>query len=128
MADEDLGFLGNLKSLIGESADLAGNIGRIQDGITTINRSFGESRARFLEFSTAVSDGVADFVRLGGSAEELSKTIAEVGEGARRNVVASQESLQEIFATSKFLTKDVNFLVEQFGSVGVELSNIGEGV
>ena len=128
MADEDLGFLGNLKSLIGESADLAGNIGRIQDGITTINRSFGESRARFLEFSTAVSDGVADFVRLGGSAEELSKTIAEVGEGARRNVVASQESLQEIFAASKFLTKDVNFLVEQFGSVGVELSNIGEGV
>lgn len=128
MADEDLGFLGNLKSLIGESADLAGNIGRIQDGITNINRSFGESRARFLEFSTAVSDGVADFVRLGGSAEELSKTIAEVGEGARRNVVASQESLQEIFATSKFLTKDVNFLVEQFGSVGVELSNIGEGV
>ena len=128
MADEDLGFLGNLKSLIGESADLAGNIGRIQDGITTINRSFGESRARFLEFSTAVSDGVADFVRLGGSAEELSKTIAEVGEGARRNVVASQESLQDIFATSKFLTKDVNFLVEQFGSVGVELSNIGEGV
>ena len=128
MGDEDLGFLGNLKSLIGESADLVGNIGRIQDGITTINRSFGESRARFLEFSTAVSDGVADFVRLGGSAEELSKTIAEVGEGARRNVVASQESLQEIFATSKFLTKDVNFLVEQFGSVGVELSNIGEGV
>lgn len=128
MADEDLGFLGNLKSLLGESADLAGNIGRIQDGITTINRSFGESRARFLEFSTAVSDGVADFVRLGGSAAELSKTIAEVGQGARRNVVASQESLQEIFATSKFLTKDVNFLVEQFGSVGVELSNIAEGV
>jgi hypothetical protein len=58
MADEDLGFLGNLKSLLSESADLAGNIGRIQDGITTINRSFGESRARFLEFSTAVSDGV----------------------------------------------------------------------
>jgi hypothetical protein len=128
MADEDLGFLGNLKSLLSESADLAGNIGRIQDGITTINRSFGESRARFLEFSTAVSDGVADFVRLGGSAEELSKTIADVGQGARRNVVASQESLQEIFATSKFLNKDVSFLVEQFGSVGVELSNIGEGV
>jgi hypothetical protein len=128
MADEDLGFLGNLKSLLGESADLVGNIGRIQDGITTINRSFGESRARFLEFSTAVSDGVADFVRLGGSAAELSKTIAEVGQGARRNVVASQESLQEIFATSKFLNKDVSFLVEQFGSVGVELSNIGEGV
>ena len=128
MGDEDLGFLGNLKSLIGESADLVGNIGRIQDGITTINRSFGESRARFLEFSTAVSDGVADFVRLGGSAEELSKTIAEVGEGARRNVVASQESLQEIFATAKYLNQEVDFLVEQFGIAGVEFSNIAEGV
>ena len=128
MGDEDLGFLGNLKSLIGESADLVGNIGRIQDGITTINRSFGESRARFLEFSTAVSDGVADFVRLGGSAEELSKTIAEVGQGARRNVVASQESLQEIFATAKYLNQEVDFLVEQFGIAGVEFSNIAEGV
>ena len=111
MADEELGFLGNLKSLVGESADLAGNIGRIQDGVTSINRSFGESRERFLEFSTAVSDGVADFVRLGGSAEELSKTIAEIGQGARRNVVASQESLQEIFATSQFLNQEVSFLV-----------------
>ena len=128
MADEDLGFLGNLKSLLGESTDLAGNIGRIQDGITTINRSFGESRARFLEFSTAVSDGVADFVRLGGSAAELSKTIAEVGQGARRNVVASQESLQEIFATAKYLNQEVDFLVEQFGIAGVEFSNIAEGV
>ena len=128
MADEDLGFLGNLKSLVGESADLAGNIGRIQDGVTSINRSFGESRERFLEFSTAVSDGVADFVRLGGSAKELSNTIAEIGQGARRNVVASQESLQEIFATSQFLNQEVSFLVEQFGIAGVELSNIAEGV
>lgn len=128
MADEDLGFLGNLKSLVGESADLAGNIGRIQDGVTSINRSFGESRERFLEFSTAVSDGVADFVRLGGSAEDLSKTIAEIGQGARRNVVASQESLQEIFATSQYLNQEVSFLVEQFGIAGVELSNIAEGV
>lgn len=128
MADEDLGFLANLKSMLKESTELAGNFGRIQDGITSINRSFGESRQRFLEFSTAVSDGVADFVRLGGSAAELSKTIAEVGQGARRNVVASQETLQEIFATSKFLGQEVNVIVEQFGVVGVEAANIAEGV
>jgi hypothetical protein len=128
MADENLGFLGNLKELIGESADLVGNIGRIQDGITNINRSFGESRERFLEFSIAVSDSVSDFVRLGGRASDVSDTIAKIGEGARRNVVASQESLQEIFATSRFLGESVEYLVEQFGVIGVELSNIGEGV
>ena len=128
MADENLGFLGNLKELIGESADLVGNIGRIQDGITNINRSFGESRERFLEFSIAVSDSVSDFVRLGGRASDVSDTIAKIGEGARRNVVASQESLQEIFATSRFLGENVEYLVEQFGVIGVELSNIGEGV
>lgn len=128
MADENLGFLGNLKELIGESADLIGNVGRIQDGITNINRSFGESRERFLEFSIAVSDSVSDFVRLGGFAKDVSQTISEIGEGARRNVVASQESLQEIFATSKFLGENVDYLVEQFGIVGIEISNIGEGV
>jgi hypothetical protein len=128
MADENLGFLGNLKELIGESADLVGNIGRIQDGITNINRSFGESRERFLEFSIAVSDSVSDFVRLGGRASDVSNTIAQIGEGSRRNVVATRESLQEIFATSQFLGEEVKFLVEQFGVVGVELSNIAEGV
>lgn len=126
MAEEEIRGAGLLGKLIGESADLLGNIGRIQDGITDINKAFGESRSRYLEFSTAVSDSVADFVRLGGKAEDVKTTIIGIAEASRRNVVATQETLSEIFATSQFLGISAKDITESFAIAGVEMSNIAE--
>ena len=126
MADEDLRGTELLGKLIGESADLLGNIGRVQDGITDINKSFGETRTRYLEFSSAVSDSVADFVRLGGLASEVKTTIIEIAEASRRNVVATQETLSEVFATAKFLGTTAKDITESFAIAGVEMSNIAE--
>jgi hypothetical protein len=126
MAEEDLRGTKLLEKLLGESADLLGNIGRVQDGISDINRSFGETRTRYLEFSTAVSDSVADFVRLGGLAGDVKTTIIGIAEGSRRNVVATQETLSEIFATSEFLGKTAAEITESFAIAGVEMSNIAE--
>ena len=126
MADEDLRGTELLGKLIGESADLLGNIGRVQDGITDINKSFGETRTRYLEFSSAVSDSVADFVRLGGLASDVKTTIISIAEASRRNVVATQETLSEVFATSKFLGTTAKDITESFAIAGVEMSNIAE--
>jgi hypothetical protein len=126
MAEENIGGTEFLKKLVGESADLLGNIGRIQDGISDINRSFGETRTRYLEFSTAVSDSVADFVRLGGEAKDVSATITGIAEASRRNVVASRETLTEIFATAKYLGSTAEAVTESFAIAGVEMSNIAE--
>ena len=126
MADEDLRGTELLGKLIGESADLLGNIGRVQDGITDINKSFGETRTRYLEFSSAVSDSVADFVRLGGLASDVKTTIIGIAEASRRNVVATQETLSEVFATSKFLGTTAKDITESFAIAGVEMSNIAE--
>ena len=126
MAEENIGGPEMFKKLIGESADLLGNIGRIQDGISDINRGFGETRTRYLEFSTAVSDSVADFVRLGGEASNVSDTIVGIAEASRRNVVASRETLTEIFATAKVLGTTAKDVTEQFATVGIEMSNIAE--
>jgi hypothetical protein len=126
MAEENIGGAEMFKKLIGESADLLGNIGRIQDGISDINRSFGETRTRYLEFSTAVSDSVADFVRLGGQATDVSATIAGIGEASRRNVVATRETLTEIFATAQYLGKTAGEITESFAIAGIEMSNIAE--
>ncbi len=126
MAEENIGGAELLKKLIGESADLLGNIGRIQDGISDINRSFGETRTRYLEFSTTVSDSVADFVRLGGLAGDVSTTITGIAEASRRNVVASRETLTEIFATAQYLGKTAGEITESFAIAGVEMSNIAE--
>jgi methyl-accepting chemotaxis protein len=126
MAEENIGGPEMFKKLIGESADLLGNIGRIQDGISDINRGFGETRTRYLEFSTAVSDSVADFVRLGGEASNVSDTIVGIAEASRRNVVASRETLTEIFATAQYLGKTAVEITESFAIAGVEMSNIAE--
>lgn len=126
MADEDLRGTELLGKLIGESADLLGNIGRVQDGITDINKSFGETRTRYLEFSSAVSDSVADFVRLGGLASDVKTTIISIAEASRRNVVATQETLSEVFATAKFLGTTAKDITESFAIAGVEMSNIAE--
>ena len=126
MAEEDLRGTKLLEKLLGESADLLGNIGRVQDGISDINRSFGETRTRYLEFSTAVSDSIADFERLGGKASDVSATIIGIAEGSRRNVVATQETLSEIFATAEYLGISAKDITESFAIAGVEMSNIAE--
>ena len=114
------------KKFLGESADIIGNIGRIQDGISDINRSFGETRTRYLEFAEVVSDNVADFVRLGGYASDISATIAGIAEGSRRNVVATGETVKEIFATATYLGTSSEKLTENFAIIGVEMSDIAE--
>jgi hypothetical protein len=126
MAEENIRGAELFKKLLAESADLLGNIGRIQDGISDVNRSFGETRTRYLEFSTAVSDSVADFVRLGGEASDVSTTIAGIGEASRRNVVATKETLTEIFATAEYLGISAKDITESFAIAGVEMSNIAE--
>jgi len=126
MAEDDLRGTKLLEKLLGESADLLGNIGRVQDGISDINRSFGETRTRYLEFSTAVSDSIADFERLGGKASNVSETIAGIGEAYRRNVVATKETLTEIFATAEYLGITAKDITESFAIAGVEMSNIAE--
>ena len=126
MAEENIRGGELFKKLLAESADLLGNIGRIQDGISDVNRSFGETRTRYLEFSTAVSDSVADFVRLGGEASDVSTTIAGIGEASRRNVVATKETLTEIFATAEYLGISAKDITESFAIAGVEMSNIAE--
>jgi hypothetical protein len=126
MAEENIRGAELFKKLLAESADLLGNIGRIQDGISDINRSFGETRTRYLEFSTAVSDSVADFVRLGGEASDVSTTIAGIGEASRRNVVATKETLTEIFATAEYLGISAKDITESFAIAGIEMSNIAE--
>jgi len=128
MADDDLGFLGNIKASLKESADLIGNINRIQDGIQQINRGFGETRERYQEFAKVVADSVSDITRLGGDFTSISDTIEKIGQGARRNVVASKESLLEIYATSQYLNTETDFLVERFAEAGIEFSNIAENL
>ena len=128
MAEELGGFLQGveeLKKLLGGKEYIKA-FDDLSASIRDINNNFLETRTRVLELSTALSDSVAGVTRLGGNLESTEKTIIDIAKGARRNVVAAAESVQEIYATATLLNKTADSIVEDFAQIGYTFDEIGE--
>jgi hypothetical protein len=120
-------------------SELGENIGRIGDPIKEVataiatmvsatdelNKNFVQSRVRIEEMNVAIAQSVAGINRLGGSIDDVVKTIAGIGDGAKRNLIANEETVSKIFAASKILGTDAKTLTESFGKVGYDVSQIG---
>lgn len=129
MAEDNIGgFLGAIDKLKAGLKDegLIGAFDNLSQGIKDINNGFLESRTRVLEFSTALSDSIAGVTRLGGDLQATQETITNIAVAARRNVVETSQTVQEIYATSKLLGQSADYLVEDFVKVGNSIENIGE--
>lgn len=129
MAEDNIGgFLGEIdkfkKAL--EDGGLKGAFESLETAITEVNKKFLESRTRVLEISTALSDSIAGVTRLGGNLQTTQETITNIAVGARRNVVETSQTVQEIYATSELLGISADYLVEDFVKVGNSIENIGE--
>lgn len=129
MAEDNIGgFLGEIekfkKAL--EDGGLKGAFESLETAITEVNKKFLESRTRVLEISTALSDSIAGVTRLGGNLQATQETITNIAVGARRNVVETSQTVQEIYATSELLGISADYLVEDFVKVGNSIENIGE--
>jgi len=98
----------------------------IDIAVRDVNNSFGESRTRVTEFSTSIADSVREVTRLGGSASSAGATIAAIAEGSRRNMIATTETITELYATSEYLGKSVSQITDAFGKAGMEASLIAE--
>jgi hypothetical protein len=116
----------NLKKFIEPLKTSASMFDQISDAVTSTNNAFGESRTRVTEFSTSVADSVREVTRLGGSAQAAGNVIAEIAEGSRRNMIATTETITELYATSQFLGKSVSQLTDAFSKAGMEASLIAE--
>jgi hypothetical protein len=109
--------------------DVTENVSRLLDEVNKVNSSFGEARLRATEFSTAVSDSVAGVIRVGGDVNEIGETLIKIAAGARRNVVATTESIVSLTAASKALGDfDIELLTEKFAQAGYDLSLIGQNL
>lgn len=129
--DLNLDSAGGIFNAYKKAIDLEFLFNKLGDGINNINRNLGETRLRSVEFSNAITDSVQTVIRLGGGLDDINKTISDISEGARRNVIETTETIGEIFAAAKLIGmqgQDVAQMVENFQQVGVELSNIGETV
>ena len=134
MAEDNLGGdfknIGDVFKAYQGALNLKDTINKIYDGINSINRNFGESRLRAVEFSNAITDSAASLVRVGASLDDIDGTITAIAAGARRSVVETTETLTEVYAAAQLIGEaaDPRRLVESFQEAGYEISQVGENV
>ena len=127
MADSD-GFSGikdTVEKLGKPFETIAETIGLMVAGTDRLNSNFLQGRTRIEEMNVAIAQSVAGVTRLGGSITSVVETLEGIGAGARRNLIANEETVSKIFAASKILGTDAKTLTEAFGSVGYDVSQIG---
>ena len=133
MADNnpnDFNSMGDVFKAYQNALNFKDTIDKIYTGINNINRSFGDSRLRAVEFSNAISDSASSLVRVGASLDDIDSTILSISEGARRNVIETTDTITEIYAAAQLIGQqaDPARLVENFQAAGYEISQVGETV
>ena len=122
---------GNLKDLSGMGAsldDALNSITNMSKEAYNINTAFVQGRIRIDEMMDAVSKSAAGIIRLGGNLGDVSRTMSDIAEGSKRNVLATETQVSKLYASSKILSVDSKTLVENFASVGIETSKIGPSI
>ena len=90
-----------------------------------LNKSFVQGRIRMDEMGDAVARSAAGVIRLGGQIGDVSRTMAEIAEGSKRNVIATEEQVSKLYAAYQLLGISSEELVQNFAEVGIETSQIG---
>jgi hypothetical protein len=114
--------LDKLKNPIGAVADAIGSMVAASD---LLNKQFLQGRTRIEEMNVAIAQSVAGVTRLGGKLENVTAVIGGIADGARRNLIANEETVSKIFAASQVLGTDAKTLSENFGSIGYDISQVG---
>lgn len=115
------------KSLLG-SIDLADELGKylgeIQESSIEVNKIFTQNRQRVSELITSIADATPQINRLGGSMGDVARIMGEVAEASNRNLIASTEQLEKLYAIDKVLGIEAKTLTNAFLDVGLSLQNI----
>ena len=91
-----------------------------------INKLFTQGRQRMLELQTALADTTPSIARMGGSIGDVANIIGKVATESRRNVVASTEEVEKLFAAQKVLNLGADTLTKAFLDVGMGIETIGD--
>ena len=89
-----------------------------------VNRTFGQTRQSIVEIKTALADALPGIDRLGGNIRDVQVTISQVSEATRRNVIATTEQTEKLYASFKVTGIAVKDLVNNFADVGVGVAQM----
>ena len=91
-----------------------------------LNKNFLQGRQRLDEMAAAINAAAPGVVKLGGSYEDIRKTIQEIATGTRTQTIATEDQVEELFAASKILGISVKDIVDNFDRVGFSYERISE--
>lgn len=128
MADsEDLGEqIKKALDLTTLGTDVINNIAKLNDLATQLNKTFGQTRQRITDVVEEIGKATPELTKLGGSAEDAAKTMEAVSLATRKNVVATADTIKELYATSKVINVSTETLVDRMTDVGVSFETVTE--
>ena len=91
-----------------------------------VNNFFTQGRQRMLELQTSLADTTPAVARLGGGIGDVANIISKVAEESRRNVIASTEEVEKLYAAQQVLGLGADTLTKAFLDVGAGLETVGE--
>ena len=122
--DQILGLFAPLGEVLPTGQRIGDIFETVIEGTDKMNARFTQSRQRVTEFSAAIGDSIPLVERLGGTQKDAAQIIEDVAEATRRNVVASADEVEKLFAIQQLTGTDAKRLVETFQNVGVQFSQI----
>jgi hypothetical protein len=132
MATDNPNDKGSMKDLkktfedLGKPMDQVLNaIGNMYSEADKLNNAFLQGRTRLDEMNDAVSKAAAGVIRLGGDISDVGNTMIGIADGARRNVIATEDQVSKLYAATTILGGSTKDLVDSFDSVGISVSQIG---
>jgi len=132
MATDNPNDKGNIKDLkktfedLGKPMDQILNaIGNMYSEADKLNNAFLQGRTRLDEMNDAVAKAAAGVIRLGGDISDVGNTMIGIADGARRNVIATEDQVSKLYAATTILGGSTKDLVDSFDSVGISVSQIG---
>jgi hypothetical protein len=96
----------------------------LSQAANSINNTFGQGRQRIIELRTALADAGPDVLKLGGDLADVSGIISQVADSSRRNVVATTEEIEKLYAANKVLSLGAGELTNAFLNVGMGIETI----
>jgi hypothetical protein len=91
-----------------------------------VNKFFTQGRQRIVELKTALADATPNVTRLGGDMAKAAEIMGEVANASRRNVVATSEEVEKLYAAEKVLGLGADQLTNSFLNVGRGIETIGD--
>jgi hypothetical protein len=93
-----------------------------------INRAFGETRQRIGDIKTALADATPRIDRLGGDLASAQQAIQDIALGTKRNVIATTEQTEKLYAAFKVTGVEIRSLVDGFEDVGVGVGQMSKQI